>query len=69
MLPTHCQTSGSLSWKTFFETAVIADTLSALGYIHSNAWTPEELNQRYLANRDDGLLIGATPARLVLATV
>lgn len=56
-------------WKTFFEPAALAETLSALGYIHSHAWTPEELNQRYLANRDDGLFIGATPARLVLATV
>ncbi|WP_322040350.1 SAM-dependent methyltransferase [Burkholderia diffusa] len=56
-------------WKTFFEPAVITETLSALGFNHTNAWTPEELNQRYLANRDDGLLIGVTPARLILATV
>ncbi|WP_175994743.1 SAM-dependent methyltransferase [Burkholderia vietnamiensis] len=56
-------------WKTFFEPAVIAEKLSALGFSQVNAWTPEELNQRYLANRDDGLLIGVTPTRLVLATV
>lgn len=56
-------------WKTFFEPAVITETLGALGFNHINAWTPEELNQRYLANRDDGLLIGVTPARLILATV
>ncbi|WP_179297026.1 SAM-dependent methyltransferase [Burkholderia ubonensis] len=56
-------------WKTFFEPAVISETLSELGFNHTNAWTPEELNQRYLANRDDGLLIGVTPARLILATV
>ncbi|HDR8942990.1 TPA: SAM-dependent methyltransferase, partial [Burkholderia vietnamiensis] len=56
-------------WKTFFEPAVIAEKLSALGFGQINAWTPEELNQRYLANRDDGLLIGVTPARLILATV
>ncbi|AWV04972.1 SAM-dependent methyltransferase [Burkholderia sp. JP2-270] len=56
-------------WKTFFEPAVITETLSTLGFNHTNAWTPEELNQRYLANRDDGLLIGVTPARLILATV
>ncbi|HDR9058360.1 TPA: SAM-dependent methyltransferase, partial [Burkholderia vietnamiensis] len=56
-------------WKTFFEPAVIAEKLSALGFSQINAWTPEELNQHYLANRDDGLLIGVTPTRLVLATV
>ncbi|AOI61758.1 SAM-dependent methyltransferase [Burkholderia diffusa] len=56
-------------WKTFFEPAVITETLRALGFNHTDAWTPEELNQRYLANRDDGLLIGVTPARLILATV
>ncbi|HDR9057115.1 TPA: SAM-dependent methyltransferase, partial [Burkholderia vietnamiensis] len=55
--------------KTFFEPAVIAEKLSALGFSQINAWTPEELNQHYLANRDDGLLIGVTPTRLVLATV
>ncbi|VWB97193.1 MerR family transcriptional regulator [Burkholderia lata] len=56
-------------WKTFFEPAAITETLGALGFSRTNAWTLEELNQRYLANRDDGLLIGVTPARLILATV
>ncbi|VWC25807.1 MerR family transcriptional regulator [Burkholderia diffusa] len=56
-------------WQTFFEPPAITETLGALGFSRTNAWTPEELNQRYIANRDDGLLIGVTPARLILATV
>nr|WP_208452323.1 hypothetical protein [Burkholderia cepacia] len=46
-----------------------AASLAALGFSHSNTWTPDELNRRYLANRADGLHIGASPGRLVLATV
>jgi len=56
-------------WKTFFEPAGLAEMLTELGFSHSNMWSPDELNERYLANRTDGLHIGATPARLVLATV
>jgi methyltransferase (TIGR00027 family) len=56
-------------WKSFFEPDVLAGILITLGFSHSNTWTPDELNQRYLANRADGLHIGATPARMVLATV
>jgi len=56
-------------WKTFFEPTVIAETLVALGFSVSNTWMPEDLNQRYFANRTDGLHIGATPSRLTLATV
>ncbi|WP_269814034.1 hypothetical protein [Paraburkholderia kururiensis] len=39
-----------------------------MAFSHTHAWTPGELNQRYLANRDDGLCIGVTPTRLMLAT-
>ncbi|WP_321898445.1 SAM-dependent methyltransferase [Paraburkholderia heleia] len=56
-------------WKSFFEPAVLAEMLNELGFSHSSTWTPDALNQSYLANRTDGLRIGATPARLVLATV
>ncbi|VWD22025.1 MerR family transcriptional regulator [Burkholderia lata] len=56
-------------WKSFFEPAELTGRLAALGFSHSNTWTPDELNQRYLANRSDGLHIGASPGRLVLATV
>ncbi|VVE22917.1 MerR family transcriptional regulator [Pandoraea communis] len=45
------------------------ETLITLGFSRSDTWAPDELNQRYLENRVDGLHIGATPARLVLATV
>ncbi|KVS62164.1 MerR family transcriptional regulator [Burkholderia cepacia] len=56
-------------WKSFFEPDALTARLAALGFSHSNTWTPDELNRRYLANRADGLHIGASPGRLVLATV
>ncbi|VWM08969.1 MerR family transcriptional regulator [Burkholderia lata] len=56
-------------WKSFFEPDALTRRLAVLGFSHSNTWTPDELNQRYLANRADGLHIGASPGRLVLATV
>ncbi|MCD2513352.1 class I SAM-dependent methyltransferase [Acidovorax sp. D4N7] len=56
-------------WKSFFEPAALSAMLTASGFSNCHAWTPEELNQRYLANRCDGLRIGGVSTRLVLATV
>lgn len=56
-------------WKSFFDTDTLAKLLKTLGFATSRAWTPEDLNEQYLANRTDGLHIGATPSRLMLATV
>lgn len=56
-------------WKCFFEPAALAEMLIGLGFGSIGAWSPDELNRRYLADRADGLHIGATPARLILATV
>ena len=56
-------------WKSYFEPAALADKLATLGFSQSRTWTPEELNRRYLANRSDGLHIGAGPGRLMLAQV
>ncbi|WP_423369912.1 SAM-dependent methyltransferase [Burkholderia sp. LMG 32019] len=56
-------------WKSFFEPAELTERLAALGFSSSNTWTPDALNRRYLSNRADGLHIGASPGRLVLATV
>ena len=56
-------------WKSFFEPAVLADKLTAMGFSHSRTWTPDELNGRYFAGRADGLHIGAIPGRLLLAVV
>lgn len=56
-------------WKSFFEPANVAEMLARLGYTQHHIWTPDELNRRYLADRADGLHIGAAPTRLVLATV
>lgn len=56
-------------WKSFFEPAALARMLATLGFGSIRAWTPDELNRRYLANRADGLRIGAAPVRLIMATV
>ncbi|MBZ5789296.1 SAM-dependent methyltransferase [Burkholderia contaminans] len=56
-------------WKSFFEPAELTERLATLGFSRSNTWTPDALNRRYLSNRADGLHIGASPGRLVLATV
>lgn len=56
-------------WKSFFDTEVLSDIVKTLGFSRSQAWTPEDLNERYLAGRTDGLHIGATPSRLMLATI
>lgn len=56
-------------WKSFFEPEALARTMASLGFSSSRTWTPDELNQRYLANRSDGLHIGAGPGRLMLAQV
>ena len=56
-------------WKSFFEPTALAEKLTALGFSHSRTWTPNELNRRYLADRADGLHIGAGPGRLMLAEI
>ena len=56
-------------WKSYFEPTALADNVAALGFGHSRTWTPDELNRRYLADRTDGLHIGAIPGRLMLAVV
>jgi methyltransferase (TIGR00027 family) len=60
---------GGEPWKSFFDAAALAQAVAGLGFGHSRTWTPQELNQRYLAGRTDGLHIGAGPGRLMLATV
>jgi methyltransferase (TIGR00027 family) len=56
-------------WKSFFEPEALAAKAAALGFSSSRTWSPQELNDRYLANRKDGLHIGPSPGRLMLATV
>jgi methyltransferase (TIGR00027 family) len=60
---------GGEPWKSFFDPAELAQRLASLGFSHSRAWTPDELNERYLAGRADGLHLSVTPARLIEATV
>jgi methyltransferase (TIGR00027 family) len=56
-------------WKSYFDPQALGDTLARLGFSTSRTVPPDELNRRYLADRTDGLHIGATPGRLMLATV
>ena len=56
-------------WKSFFDPEALASTLSTLGFGSCRSFPPDELNERYLANRTDGLRLGVGPARLMLATV
>jgi methyltransferase (TIGR00027 family) len=56
-------------WKSYFEPDALADKAASLGFSRSRTWTPQELNERYLKDRSDGLHIGAGPGRLMLATV
>jgi methyltransferase (TIGR00027 family) len=54
-------------WKSHFEPDVLADWLRSVGFGRVRTWSPDELNQRYLAHRKDGLHIGSGPGRLMLA--
>jgi methyltransferase (TIGR00027 family) len=56
-------------WKSFFEPDALAATVAGLGFSSSRTWGPDEMNQRYLAGRSDGLRIGPGPGRLMLAQV
>lgn len=56
-------------WKSFFDPTELAERLTTLGFSGSRAWPPDELNERYLAGRADGLHLSVTPARLIEAIV
>ncbi|MBV8618219.1 MAG: SAM-dependent methyltransferase [Curvibacter sp.] len=56
-------------WKSFFAPQDMAGLLGSLGFGSCRHWSPDDLNRRYLADRPDGLHIGATPSRLIVATV
>ena len=47
----------------------LAARLPGLGLRHGHSWTPDELNARYLADRQDGLRLGTGPGRLMRAEV
>lgn len=50
--------SGGEPLKSFFDPQVFAETLSSLGFSHVGDISPDYLNARYLASRDDGLRVG-----------
>jgi methyltransferase (TIGR00027 family) len=56
-------------WKAFFDTDALTAELAAMGFSAHHGFGPEALNQRYLAQRSDGLRVGSGPARLMLARV
>jgi len=60
---------GGEPWKSCFEPEALATRMAALGFASSRTWSPDELNQRYLADRSDGLRITAAPGRLMHAAV
>jgi methyltransferase (TIGR00027 family) len=55
-------------WKTFFEPAFLAGMLSSLGFSEVEDLGPEQLNDRYLSGRKDGLRKSGV-SRLVCARV
>lgn len=63
----HLEARGE-PWKSYFVPAGLDQQLSTLGFSHIQNFTPDALNQRYLANRADGLRLGGL-TRLVHAQV
>ncbi len=55
-------------WKSYFEPIQLANMLTAMGFGQANNISPDALNDRYLANRQDGLRMGGV-ARLMHASV
>ncbi len=55
-------------WKTWFDPARLADLLLSLGFSQVQHFTPEDLTERYLAGRRDGLRLAGL-SQMVRATV
>jgi len=55
-------------WKTYFDPRILEEKLIGLGYAAANNQNPEDLNNRYLSNRKDGMRLGNT-SRLMHAIV
>jgi hypothetical protein len=45
-------------WLTFFHPSALAQELSGMGFRHLEDMSGDLLNQRYFANRADGLRVG-----------
>ena len=67
MMAKHLAERGE-PWKSYLEPAILAQKVADLGFERVNNLTPETLNQRYLANRKDGLQVGGL-VRLMHAIV
>jgi methyltransferase (TIGR00027 family) len=55
-------------WKCYFEPAALENKMSTLGFRQLHNFTPTQLNQRYLPDRQDGLQLGGL-TRLMHAQV
>lgn len=55
-------------WKTHFDPEPLADALRQLGFGQANNLSPQQLNDRYLSTRSDGLRMGGS-SRLMHAIV
>jgi methyltransferase (TIGR00027 family) len=67
MMAKHLADRGE-PWKCYFEPAALEAKVSALGFGQFHNFTPTELNQRYLPDRQDGLQLGGL-TRLMHAQV
>jgi len=59
---------GGEPWKTFFEPESLAGMLHSLGFSEVEDHGPEQLNERYLSGRTDGLRKSGV-SRLICARV
>jgi methyltransferase (TIGR00027 family) len=55
-------------WKTHFIPEFLAGKLRSLGFAEVEDWGPEEINGRYLSNREDGMRKGGV-SRMICARV
>jgi len=50
--------AGGEPLKSFFDPSVLAEKLAKTGFASVENISPEYLNERYLASREDGLRVG-----------
>ena len=55
-------------WKSYFDPVVLSTTLGDMGFGRVESFSREQLQERYLAGREDGLRLGSL-SRLMCATV
>ncbi|MDC8756703.1 SAM-dependent methyltransferase [Janthinobacterium fluminis] len=46
------------TWKSYFDPAALDRTLREIGFAEVDSFSPQQLNERYLSGRQDGLKVG-----------